>query len=76
MKDNPNTAKACKCDSCPLQGKCNLECLVYKAQINSDYGTKEYIGMIEKSFMKRPYAHRSDQKLAHARKKQIFLSEF
>ena len=75
MKDTVNNIKACKCDNCPLQGKCKTECVVYKAEINSDKGIKEYVGMTENSLMERLYSHRSDQKLAHARKKTD-LSEY
>ena len=66
-----NETQECKCDTCPLDGNCKMECIVYKAKITSEIKTKtkESFSMTEGSFMQHLYGHYSDQNLKHARYK-------
>ena len=51
----------CNCNNsneCPLQKKCLLDCIVYKAEVvTSNSEPKEYIGMTGNTFKKRLYNH-------------------
>ena len=52
--------RACNCrakDQCPLKGKCQTKCVVYKAIVSSATGTKEYIGLTEPPFKQRYANH-------------------
>ena len=64
---NPEGAKTCSCQdgvqSCPLDGKCLTECIVYKATLTADDGeVKTYIGLTEPPFKKRLYKHNADRR--------------
>ena len=51
----------CNCNNsneCPLQKKCLLDCIVYKAEVvTNNSEPKEYIGMTGNTFKKRLYNH-------------------
>ena len=79
LKKNPTQKPVpCKCqkpDECPLDGKCNVDNIVYKATVTTtdDGNTKEYIGMTANPFKERYanhktsfnlYNHSSDTKLS------------
>ena len=40
-------------DQCPLKGKCQTSCVVYKATVSSETDVKEYIGLTELPFKQR-----------------------
>ena len=52
---------ACNCNNsneCPLQKKCLLDCIVYKAEVvTNNSEPKDYIGMTGNTFKKRLYNH-------------------
>ena len=63
--ENNQEIYTCNCrdkKSCPLNGKCLQENVVYKATITSQNESKEYIGSTGGQFKKRYYAHISDIK--------------
>ena len=56
----------CNCrnkDSCPLNGKCLQENVVYKATITTKTEVKKYIESTGGTFKKRWYGHISDKKI-------------
>ena len=60
---NNQEINTCNCrdkNSCPLNGKCLQENVVYKAAITSQNESKEYIGSIGELFKNRYYTHISD----------------
>ena len=64
-KKHETEKKACNCRGnvkCPLQGKCVIESVVYKAEVKSNEGMDAYIGSTEGTFKQRMYAHRSDMR--------------
>ena len=69
-----NTPKTCSCDAgttCPLNGECLTECIVYKATLTAADGEiKTYTGITQPPFKQRLYKHRADrrdrEKLEHA----------
>ena len=58
---SPTNSATCNCNNsneCPLQKKCLLGCIVYKAEVvTSNSEPKEYIGMTGNTFKKRLYNH-------------------
>ena len=57
--------KDCNCragkQSCPLEGNCQVEAIVYKATITAEDGeVRTYTGSTEQTFKKRHYGHTSD----------------
>ena len=59
-----NTTAECNCrvkDSCPLQGKCQTENVVYLAQVTNTKNSERkcYIGLTERTFKDRFYKHRN-----------------
>ena len=60
---NNQEISTCNCrdkDSCPLNGKCLQENVVYKATITTQNESKEYIRSTGGHFKKRHYTHISD----------------
>ena len=60
---NNHDDSTCNCrnkDSCPLNGKCLQENVVYKATITTKTEVKDYIGSTGGTFKKRWYGHISD----------------
>jgi len=59
----PKNELKCNCRdkaSCPLRGRCQAECIVYKAQVSSaNSPTKEYIGLSQPPFKQRYGNHMS-----------------
>ena len=47
-----------KKETCPVEGKCLEEGIIYKATIKSDSDEKKYDGLTEGSFKRRLYGHR------------------
>ena len=64
------TDRPCNCRNkalCPLQGKCQVKNVIYKATVTSSKGVKHYIGSTGGEFKKRFYNHTSSFK--HPQKK-------
>ena len=54
----------CNCrnkNECPLNGKCQIDNIVYKATVNSQLGEKAYIGLCSTTFKIRHSNHKSAQ---------------
>ena len=54
------TTKTCNCRNkanCPLKGQCLTETIIYKAKLETQTGTKEYIGSTERDFKTRYNGH-------------------
>jgi hypothetical protein len=52
------TCNCNNCNECPLQKKCLLDCIAYKAEVvTNNSEPKEYIGMTGNTFKKRLYNH-------------------
>ena len=59
VSENENAEK-CNCNDntkCPLPGKCQTESIVYKAEVEAEGSTRNYIGMTANSFKRRYYIH-------------------
>jgi hypothetical protein len=57
---NPVQCNCQKPDECPLDGKCKVDNVVYKAMVTTDDGnTKEYIGMTANPFKERYANHKT-----------------
>ena len=68
--NNTTTEELCNCQTkstCPLEGKCLQEAVVYQATVSTPSDEKIYIGSTETTFKKRFYGHTSD--LAHKENK-------
>ena len=57
----------CNCqkgvEACPLDGKCQVSAIVYKATVTADDGeVKTYTGCTDRTFKKRHYGHTSDSR--------------
>ena len=65
LENQPSNMTAeCNCrvkDSCPLQGKCQTENVVYLAQVTNRKNSERkcYIGLTERTFKDRLYKHRN-----------------
>ena len=59
-KDRDKTQRPCNCrikESCPLNGKCLHQCMVYKAEVSTNATYKEYCGPSEGEFKSRYNNH-------------------
>ena len=71
----------CNCqggiDTCPLDGRCKIQSLVYKAEVTStdDGVEKEYLGQTNVTFKLRYNNHKNDCKLPH-KEKATCLSKY
>ena len=57
-----NDTRTCNCrakDSCPLDGACLTESIVYKARVTAGMEKKEYTGLTATTFKQRYYNHQS-----------------
>ena len=55
-KDQDKIQRSCNCrikESCPLNGKCLHQCMVYKAEVTTNTTYKEYYGTSEEEFKSR-----------------------
>ena len=53
--------RSCNCrrkDTCPVEGKCLEEGIIYEATIKSNSDEKKYVGLTEGSFKRRLYGHK------------------
>ena len=53
--------RSCNCrkkETCPVEGKCLEEGIIYEATIKSNSDEKKYVGLTEGSFKRRLYGHR------------------
>ena len=60
-KDRDKIQRPCNCrikESCPLNGKCLHQCMVYKAEVSTNTTYKEYYGASEGEFKSRYNNHR------------------
>ena len=60
-KDQDKIQRSCNCrikESCPLNGKCLHQCMVYMAEITTNTTYKEYYGTSEGEFKSRYNNHR------------------
>ena len=58
--EQPVPEKECNCQSkpnCPLQGKCVVKSVIYKATVKTNFETKDYIGLTENDFKSRYHNH-------------------
>ena len=57
----------CKCpgglESCPVEGRCETDDTLYKADVNTVNGTKVYIGATQDTFKQRWTSHKSNCRL-------------
>ena len=63
--NNRVAGKTCNCrknDTCPVDGRCLEEVIVYEATVKSGQETKKYVGLTEGTFKKRLYGHRQSFK--------------
>ena len=79
LKQNRKTEKEklCNCrknNPCPLNNKCLIKNVIYKATVKSENNTKSYIGSTANTFKARWYAHKSDFK--NAKNNGTELSKF
>ena len=59
-KDQDKIQRSCNCrikESCPLNGKCLHQCMVYKAEVTTNTTYKEYYGTSEGEFKSRYNNH-------------------
>ena len=59
-KDQDKIQRSCKCrikESCPLNGKCLHQCMVYKAEVTTNTTYKEYYVTSEREFKSRYNNH-------------------
>ena len=58
--DNVTNDETCNCrqNPCPLQGRCNVKDIVYKAQITGIPNTESYIGCTSRKFIERYHVHK------------------
>ena len=58
---NPQEKK-CNCrggaGACPLNGECQVRCVVYKATVSSEGATKTYTGLTDNTFKERFSSHK------------------
>ena len=60
-KDRNKTQQPCSCrikESCPLNGNCLHQCMIYKAEVSTNTTYKEYYGASEGEFKSRYHNHR------------------
>ena len=73
-KDQDKIQRPCNCrikKSCPLNGKCLHQCMVYKAEVSTNTTYKEYYGTSEGEFKSRYNNHLQSLKLL---KKPAFVA--
>ena len=59
-KDQDKTQRSCNCrikESCPMNGKCLHQCMVYKTEVTTNTTYKEYYGTSEGEFKSRYNNH-------------------
>ena len=47
-----------KKETCPVEGQCLDECIIYEGTIRSNSEENKYVGLTEGSFKRRLYGHR------------------
>ena len=72
MKESTQDSNLCNCrqkNSCPLDGKCLIKCVVYKASVTETTPNNQetYIGLTENELRMRFNKHKSSFKLEHKR---------
>ena len=71
--------RGCNCRGglgrCPLSGKCQTKSLVYRAEVNSVDGSKEYLGQASNTFKLRYNGH-TDSFRNEKKKKETTLSHY
>ena len=57
--------RTCNCrksDTCPVDGRCLEQGIIYEASVKTDTITKKYVGLTEGTFKRRLYGHRQSFK--------------
>ena len=57
--------RTCNCrknDSCPVDGRCLEQGIIYEASVKTDTITKKYVGLTEGTFKRRLYGHKQSFK--------------
>ena len=65
LKSDREDKRSCNCrrnDTCPVEGKCLEEGIIYEATIKSSSDEKKYVGLTEGTFKRRLYGHRQSFK--------------
>ena len=79
QNDDKVERRGCNCrggeESCPLSGKCQTLSLVYRAEVNSVEGAKEYLGQASNTFKLRYNGHTDSFRNAK-KKKETTLSHY
>ena len=75
-KDRDKIQRPCNCrikESCPLNGKCLHQCMVYKAEVSTNTTYKEYYGASEGEFKSRYNNHtQSFRNISHINDTELF----
>ena len=78
-RDEDQPKKYCNCrggtNSCPLGGKCQTKSMVYKADVASVEGKKEYLGQASNTFKLRYNGH-TDSFRNEVKEKDTTLSKY
>ena len=64
-QENPPFEKPCTCrdkDQCPLDGKCQVRSVVYRATVSTDEERKEYTGRTAQTFKHRFNSHQTSMR--------------
>ena len=66
-KEEEEISDPCNCkggtDNCPIEGKCQITAVVYKATVTATDGeVKTYTGCTDRTFKERHYGHKADAK--------------
>ena len=73
-KQSNSTEEVCNCASCPVNGKCKIDNVVYETTVKTSYCNKSYIGMTSRTFIDRWKEHRGN--VRHKHQKGTKLSSF
>ena len=78
LEQSETSDEICRCESqdmtCPVEGKCTTENVVYEAQVKVKNTIKSYIGMTSRPFIERWKEHRGNIRYKH--QKGTKLSSF
>ena len=65
LKSSNEDKRTCNCrknDTCPVEGHCLEEGIIYEATVKSNTEEKKYVGLTEGTFKRRLYGHRQSFK--------------
>ena len=64
--------RSCNCkknDTCPVEGQCLEEGIIYEATVRTSSDEKKYVGLTEGTFKRRLYGHRQSFRNSGLRKR-------